>query len=324
MSYAFLAKALLALASVATIFPAAAQTWPEKPSRIVLAGGPGTLPDVIVRVTADHLSRAFARPFVVENLVGGAGLLAPQAVARAAPDGYTYFFGGVGFIASDKYMFKTPGYDADREFVPVALLYDSAPFVIAVHPDLPVKSVPELIALAKAQPGKLSYGADTIGATALAGPWFTKVAGVDIVSVPYKSIAQMISDSVAGTTNMVVNSFANIESFRRAGKLRVIGITSSERSPALKEVPAVAESLPGFKIVGVGILAAPAGTPVAIVQRVNREIDVLVKQPEYVQRLLNVGITSSGAGTAQSIAQFIRSEREIWDRIMKGMNVQPQ
>ncbi|MFM9972279.1 MAG: Bug family tripartite tricarboxylate transporter substrate binding protein [Burkholderiales bacterium] len=309
---------------MALVIPASAQNWPEKPSRIVLAGGAGTLPDVIVRVVAEHLAKAFGRPFIVENLVGGAGLLAPQAVARAAPDGYSYFFGGVGFIASDKYMFKNPGYDADKEFVPVALLYDSAPFVIAVHPDLPVKSVPELIALAKAQPGKLSYGADTIGATALAGPWFTKVAGVDLISVPYKSIAQMIQDSVAGTTNMVVNSFANVESFRRAGKLRVIGITSSERSPALKDVPTVAESLPGFKIVGVGIMAAPAGTPAAIVQRVNREIDILVKQPDYVQRLLNVGITSGGAGSPQSITEFIRGEREIWDRIMKGMNVQPQ
>ena len=324
MKPASISRWMVAFACALFMTGANAQNWPEKASRIVLSGGAGTLPDVIARVVADHLARAFGRPFVVENMVGGAGLLAPQAVARAAPDGYTYFAGGVGFIASDKYMFKNPGYDADRDFVPVALLYDSAPFVIAVHPDLPVKSVPELIALARARPGKLSYGADTIGATALAGPWFAKVAGVDMVSVPYKSIAQMIQDSISGTTNMVVNSFANVESFRKAGKLRVIGITSSARSPALNDVPAVAEALPGFKIVGVGIMAAPAGTPAAIVQRVNREIDVLVKQPDYIQRLLNVGITSSGAGTPQSIAEFIRGEREIWDRIMKGMDVQPQ
>lgn len=301
-----------------------AQAWPEKPVRIVTAGSAGTTPDVITRLVADRLGRTFGRPFVVENLVGGAGMLAPRAVARSAPDGYTFVFGGVGYMITDRYMFKDVPYDADRDFVPVAMLYDSAAFIIAVHPDVPVKNVAELIALAKSQPGKLSYGTDIVGATALAGPWFVKVAGIDMIAVPYKSVSQMLQDAVAGRTAMVVNSLANVDALRKAGKLRVIGISAANRFPAAQDVPTIAETLPGFKIVGFGLLSAPAGTPAGIIQRLNREIDLYVREPEYVQRLLSVGITNSGAGTPESLAEFIRNEREIWDKIMKGMDVHPQ
>jgi tripartite-type tricarboxylate transporter receptor subunit TctC len=314
---------LLAL-SCALANPVLAQGWPEKPVRIVLASGPGTVPDVVTRLVAERLTRTVGRPFVIENVLGGAGLLAIQAAARAAPDGYTFFMGGVGFIATDRYMFKNPGYDADRDFVPVALLYDSAPFVIAVHPDQPVKNVAELIALAKAQPGKLSFGSDTVGATALAGPWFARVAGIDMVPVPYKAVGQMLQDAVAGTTPLVVNAFANVEPFRRGGKLRVIGVMSAQRFPTIPDVPTVGEVLPGFKVVGVGMIAAPAGTPAAIIQRVNREIDQMAGVPEYMQRLIGLGTTWSGAGTPQSLAEFMKNEREIWGRIMKELKVQPQ
>jgi tripartite-type tricarboxylate transporter receptor subunit TctC len=134
----------------------------------------------------------------------------------------------------------------------------------------------------------------------------------------------MLGDLVSGQTPMVVNSVANMEAFRKAGKLRLIAITADKRLPFLPDVPTVAETLPGFKIVGIGIMAAPAGTPASIIQRVNREVDALEKEPEYQNRLQSFGITASGAGTPQSIAEFIRAERANWDRIMKGLNVQPQ
>jgi tripartite-type tricarboxylate transporter receptor subunit TctC len=314
-----LCVALLALAG-----PAAAQGWPERPVKIINGGSPGTIPDIIARMVAERLTKAFGRPFIVENITGGGGLIAGQAAARAAGDGYTFYTAGVGFLATDRYMFKSVPYDTDRDFVPVALLFDSAPFAIAVHPDLPVNTAPELIALARAQPGKLSYGSDSVGVTAIVGEWFNKVAGTNMVAVPYKSVAQMLQDVVGGTTRIVFNSVGNVDPFRKAGKLRVIAVSAGSRLPFLPDVPTIGETLPGFKIVGTGIMAAPAGTPAAIVQRVNRELDQYERETEYQQRLASFGIATSGAGTAQSIAEFIRGERELWDRIMRGLNVQPQ
>ncbi len=314
------AVALLAAASAA----ASAQNWPERSGKIITGAGPGSVPDIVARMVGDRMTKAFGRPFVVENVMGGGGMIAGQNAARSAPDGYTFFTAGVGFIATDRYMFKSVPYDTDKDFTQVALLYDSAPFAIAVRPDLPVKTVSDLIALAKSQPGKLSYGADSVGVTAIVGEWFNKVAGTQIVAIPYKTVAQMLTDAVGGQTQMVFNSVANVDTFRKAGKLRVIGISAGRRLPFMSDIPTIGETLPGFKIVGVGIMAAPAGTPAAIVQRVNREMDAFEKEAEYQSRLESFGIATSGAGTPQSIAEFIRSERELWDRIMKGLNVQAQ
>jgi tripartite-type tricarboxylate transporter receptor subunit TctC len=317
-------RAVLAIACLSVAGFASAQNWPERNGRIITGAGPGSVPDIVARMIAERMTRSFGRPFIVENVMGGGGMIAAQNAARAAPDGYTFFTAGVGFIATDKYMFKSVPYDTDKDFVQVALLYDSAPFAIAVRPDLPVKTVSDLIALAKAQPGKLSSGSDSVGVTAIVGQWFNKVTGTDIILVPYKTVAQMLADAVGGSTHMVFNSVANVDTFRKAGKLRVIGISAGRRLPFMPDIPTIGETVPGFKIVGVGIMAAPAGTPAAIVGRVNREMDAFEKEPEYINRLQSFGIATSGAGTPQSIAEFIRGERALWAEIMKGLNVQPQ
>ncbi len=309
----------------AAIGHAGAQSWPEKPVRLIAPVSAGTSLDIALRTISERLSQAFGRQFYVENLLGGRGLVATQAAARAAPDGYTFYLAGVGVVAADRHMFKSLPYDPDRDFVPVAILYDVSAFAVAVHPDVPAKSVAELVALAKAQPGKLSYGADSVGVTTMPGLWFNKIAGTDIVAVPYKSPAQMLQDAVAGRTQVVFTTVGILEPFRKAGKLRVLGVTSVNRFPGWPEVPAITEILPGYnKIVGIGILVAPAGTPADIVQRLNREINVIAREPEVVRRLLAVGITNSGAGTPQSVAEFMRAERENWDKMLTGVNVQPQ
>lgn len=317
------------LCAAAALFAAAghadAQAWPEKPVRLIAPISGGTSADVALRTVADRLSQAFGRQFYVDNVLGGRGLIATQAAAHAAADGYTYYLAGVGVVAADRHMFKTLPYDPDRDFVPVTILYDVAAFAVAVHPDVPAKNVAELIALAKAQPRKLSYGADSVGVTTIPGLWFNKIAGTDIVPVPYKSPAQMLQDVVAGRTQVVFTTVGLLDPFRKAGRLRVLGVTSAKRFPAWPDVPTIAEALPGYnKIVGIGILVAPAGTPADIIQRLKREIDVIVKEPEVVQRMLTVGIINSGANTPQSIAEFMRSEREDWDKMLSGVNVQPE
>jgi len=303
---------------------AGAQAWPEKPVKLIAPVSTGTALDISLRMTADRLSQAFGRSFYVENVTGGMGLTAAQTAARAEPDGYTFYLAGVGVIAADRHLFKSLPYNPDRDFVPVAMIYDSSAFAIAVHPDVPAKSVPELIALAKAQPGKLSYGTGSVGVLGIPGRWFNKVAGTDMVPVPYNNAAQMMQDVIGGRTQVVFTTVGALDPFRKAGKLRVLAVSSAKRFPGWNDVPTIAETLPGYNIVGIGILVAPSGTPAGIVQRLNREIDRILKEPEVVQRLLALGMTTSGAGTPQSVAEFMRNERENWDKMLRGVNIQPQ
>jgi tripartite-type tricarboxylate transporter receptor subunit TctC len=316
---------LLVLAFIAAA-QAAAQSWPTKPIRVIVGFATGVQPDVFLRAQMEPLSRRLGQSIVVENITGGGGLIASQAAARAAPDGYTLYMAGVGVVATDRYMNKTLPYDPDKSFTNIAMVYVSGgSFAIAVHPDVPAKSVAELITLAKAQPGKLNYGTDTIGVTAIVGQWFNKVAGIDMVAVPYKSPAQLMQDFIAGRTQVAITTTANMEPFRKGGKFRILGVSGLERSPVYPETPAIAETLPGFKMYGLGVLIGPAGIPADVVQKVNREMDAVIKSPEYAQRARTYDYALlPGAGTPQSIAEFIANERDYWGQIMKGLNVQPQ
>ncbi len=314
---------LLGAASLIYAACAPAQTWPAKPVRFVLSVGSGTSPDVIGRVLTDQLSKKLGQQFLIDNVTGGQGLIASQNVARAAPDGYTYLYGGVGLV-TDKLLFKNISYDPERDFTPVAMIYETGTFTIAVNPGLPVKSIPELTALAKANPGKYSYGFFAVGGPALWGPWLTHVAGIDMLGVPYKAPAQLLQDVVGGRLDMVLGSYTAVESMTKAGKLRVIGISSPQRIPTLPEVQSIAETLPGFFIGGTGVLVAPTGTPNEIIRRLNREIDPLVRDPAYVQRLNAGGTTINGAGTPESIAVYLKDLRELYGRIVRELKVQPE
>jgi len=318
-----LPMAALSALSLFTSASAAAQNWPAKPVRLILSVALGTAPDLVVRLLADNLSKPLGRTVIVENIAGGAGQIAAQAAARAAPDGYTYFLAGVTHIAIDKLMFKSLPYDTDRDFAIVGKVYDSGAIAIAVPPDLPVKSLPELIALAKAQPGKMSYGADgSLGP--IIGQYFTKSAGIDIVSVPYKGPAQMLQDAAQGRIQLVFGSIAALETYRKSGRLKVLAVGTPNRFPGMDDIPTFSETLPGFRAGGTGILMTPTGTPAAIIQRMQRELDPIIRNPEYQQRLLSFGFTSSNAGTPESIAESIRAERELWEKIVRTVGIQRQ
>lgn len=311
-------------ASIVMVGEASAQTWPTKAVRLITTASPGQSIDIMLRLVGDRLTKTFGQSFVIQNMPGGAGTIAAQTAARAAPDGYTFYLGGLGFIATDRYTMKSLAYDPEKDFVLVAKLYDTGAFGIAANPGVPVKNITELISYAKANPGKLSYGTETVGAPAIAGQWFMKVTGVDMVSVPYKVVTQLVQDAIGGQTQVAVSSIPVMETAHRSGKLRILGITTPRRLESLPDVPTVGETVPGFRVGGLGVLVAPAGTPVEAIQKVNREIDVLMKDREYRDRLVGFGFSMSDAGTPQSIAEFVRGERENWGQIMKGLNIQPQ
>jgi tripartite-type tricarboxylate transporter receptor subunit TctC len=317
---------LLSLASLA-LLPAlaAAQSWPVKPLRFICAQAPGVPNDLALRWTAERLTSKLGRPVVVENVLGAGGLIAAQQASKAAPDGYTFLMAGIGNIATDRFMYKSLPYDPQKDFTPVGMIFDTLGFLVAVHPDLPVKNIPELIAYAKANPGKISYGSDTIGTTGLIGPWFNKRAGTDMVAVSYKNPGQLVQDIVAGRTQLVFYSIALLKPYRESGKVRALAVTSEKRYPTMPDLPTVGETIPGYRIGGMGMMVAPTGTSADIVQRLNREIDPITRDPEYRGRLANFGFDNSdGARTLAGLEEVIRNEREYWGNLLRELNFEPQ
>ncbi|MSQ51260.1 MAG: tripartite tricarboxylate transporter substrate binding protein [Betaproteobacteria bacterium] len=300
-----------------------AQTWPVKPVRIIISNSAGGSPDIIARMVADRLGKAFGQSFVVENRPGGESVIGADLAAKSAPDGYTFYLATGDTHASNLFRLKSIPFDPDRDFIPVANVIDSAPFVVAVHPDLPVRTYPELVSHAKANPGKLSVGI-TIGISDILARWMNHSAGTDIVRIPYKINPQATQDAVSGQIQVLLISLPSIDSFVRAGKLRVIAVSSSRRFPSLPDTPTVAETYPGLVIEGWLFLVAPTGTPGDIVQRMNREVDRIVRDPEVVQRIRSFGFSASDAMTAASINERVREERGRWKRIAQDLKLQPQ
>ncbi len=320
-----MARILIVLGLALLVAGAAnAQNWPTRPVKIIVQVGAGTNPDIIGRLLADRLSKTIGQSFFIENITGGGGLIANQTAARAAADGYTLYFAGLGTLVTDRTNYKDPGFDPDRDFVHIAIIYEEGLLAIAVHPDVPVKNVPELIALAKAQPGQLSYGVSSVGLLLVFGQYFTKTAGIDMLAVPYKSPAQQMQDVAAGRTQVVISGIPTLDPYSKPGRIRIIAVDATRRFPGMEDIQTISETLPGFRMSGMGVLVGPKGLPPQIVERLNREMDPIVRDPEYIRQLRQYGFTVNGAGNARSIAEFIRDRRESWDRVVKALSIQPQ
>ncbi len=301
------------------------QTWPARPIKLIVPSGPGLSADVLARLMSERLSHQLGQQMFVENIAGAAGMVGGQAAARAVPDGYTLYLGLAAALSSNLFLFKSVPYDPIRDFIPVAMLSESGPFVISVQSELPFKVLPDLISYAKANPGKLSYGIDaSSGYQVVIGQLLAKRAGIDMVQVPYRSTAQVMQDTAAGTTQLMISAVAAVEGFVQSGKVRRIAITSSQRFPGLEDLPTVAETLPDFRVDGWLAVVAPTGTPEPIVARLNREIDIFIKAPETQLRLRAMGFATKSAGTPESIRGFIRSEIDAWGALVKELNIQPQ
>jgi tripartite-type tricarboxylate transporter receptor subunit TctC len=302
----------------------AQSTWPAKPVRLLVANSAGSAPDSIARVTADMLGRATGQSWIVDNRAGGEGIIAAEAAAKAAPDGYTFFFATVTTIAVTPHLRKSLPYDPLKDFTPVAMVVDSGPCAIAVHTDVPVKSLPELIALSKASPAKLSYSV-TVAFLGAAGSWLTNATRMDMVPVAYKDTPQAIQDAMAGRVPVMLNALATVEQVVRSGKMRMIAVTSANRVPSWPDVPTVAETVPGYEANGWLSLAARAGAHADIVNRVNREMNAIVRNGEYRQRLEKLSwFNLEGASSPQSMSEFYRSEFTKWGTILREAGVKPQ
>ena len=307
-------------AAIAAVTLAHAQGYPARVVKIVspfVPGGPG---DLLPRAVAAGLSPLLGQPVIIENRPGATTIIAMQAVAKAPPDGYTLIFTSVTSLAINVSAYKNLPYDPVRDFAPIALCF-TTPLYLAVRPSLPANSVAELITLAKSRPGKLSFASGGNGTTAhLAGELFKSLAGVDMQHVPYKSAGPAMMDVMAGHVDLMFGSAGLSEA--RAGKVRVLAVTSARRTAVAPELPTVQESgLPGFDAtLWFGILA-PAKTPTAIVARLSGDIGRALAQAELRERFNTVDVTPSTPG---EFADLIRREILKWRRVLEAAKIQPE
>jgi tripartite-type tricarboxylate transporter receptor subunit TctC len=316
---------LIAAASAEVRAQPSPQAWPTRPIKLIVPQGPGAGTDVIARLIADGVSQKLGQTVIVENLPGASGILAHQAAARAAPDGSTFLFSTVSGLAINPVTMKSLPYDPARDFTPVAMVVDFAPQMLSVNAELPVKSVPEFIAYAKAHAGKLSYAVDvTVTAAAVSSRLLNKRAGLDMTEVPYRSAAQMATDVAGGRIQVTISSLAASGAMIQAGKIRPLGWFGSKRFSYQPDIPTVSETVPGVVVDAWFIIVAPTGTPADVVKRMNQEINDYLKGGGIGARFAKVGLGVSGTGTPESLTQFIRSEQDRWRALAKELNITPQ
>jgi tripartite-type tricarboxylate transporter receptor subunit TctC len=304
--------ALLALAG-----PAAAQSYPTKPLRVINPWTPGGPAEIVARPIMHKLSEALGQPVVIESRAGANGVIGSAIVARAPPDGYTLLFSHVGPIAISPAMQADMPYDSVKDFQPVTQ-FVSGPTVLVVRPDIPVKSVKELVEYAKANPGKVTYGSVGPGSTThLAGEMLKMMTGADFVHVPYKGAAPVVNDLLGGQIAMAFINVSGALPQIEAGKLRPIAVSTLKRSAVLPELPTVAETLPGFEVNSWYGFMAPAGTPREIVDRLYSELAKIVKSPEITERLKQAGLDPE-ATTPEQHAAKIKDDIARWATLVKA------
>jgi tripartite-type tricarboxylate transporter receptor subunit TctC len=309
-------------ASVSLAFSAGAlaQSYPSRPIKIVVPFAVGGIADTFSRVIAQKVSDAWGQPVVVENKAGAGGNIGADLVAKSPPDGYTLLMGSIGTQAVNPHLVKNMPYDALRDFAPIAHVLE-AEGLLVVNPAVPAKTIPELIALLKAQPGKLSYASAGVGtASHLAGELFKGMAGVDMTHVPYKGNAPAITDVMGGQAQMIFATMPTVIQQARAGRLRPVAVIGSARTKALPDVPTVAETLPGFEVANWVGLFAPAGTPPEIVRRWNAEVQKVMTSAEVEPRLEAEGARFVPS-TPDSFAAFQRSESARWGKMIREAGI---
>ena len=303
--------------ALAAIAGAQATAYPTKPIRLVVPFPAGGATDILAREVAKHLTDTWGQSVVVDNRPGAGGNIGSELVAKAAPDGYTLEMGTVGTHAINASLYSKMPYDHVKDFVPV-ILVAGVPNVLEVNPAVPVNSVQELIAYAKANPGKLNFASSGSGTSIhLSGELFKVMAGVQMTHVPYKGSAPALQDLIGGQVQLMFDNLPPSLPQIKAGKLRALAVTSATRAPALPDTPTVAEAgLPGFEASSWFGVLAPAGTPPDIVNKLNAEIAKWLTSPGAKEKLASVGANIAG-GTPEDFARHIQAETAKWAKVVK-------
>jgi tripartite-type tricarboxylate transporter receptor subunit TctC len=314
------------LLSLCAVAQAAEAPYPQRPVRIVVTNTAGSGADVMTRIFADRLGAALGQQMVIDNRAGASGNIGAEIVSHAAPDGYTLLMitsqqaNAAALVQNPR---KALGYDLVADFAPISLVA-STPLMLVVNAGLPVNSIRELIAHAKAKPGSINYGTPGTGtASHLATELFRSMSGIEIVHVPYKGTPQALTDTMAGQLQLAVLVATAVLPTLKSGKIRALGVTSAKRTQIAPELPAIAETVPGYEWTGWYGFAAPAGTPRAIIDRLNTEQLRLLKDPAFRERIVELGADALGT-TAAEYAEHIRRQIEMMRRAVKvsGLRVE--
>jgi tripartite-type tricarboxylate transporter receptor subunit TctC len=296
-----------------------AQAYPSKTVHLIDGFSPGGSTDIVGRLIAQKLSDSFGQPVVVENRPGATGTVAAEMVAKSPPDGHVMLIVPLTFTVSPS-LYKLP-YDPVKDLAPVTLVA-SAPLMLVVHPSVPVKSVAELIAYAKANPGKLHFGSGGVGSTPhLAGEMLKSMAGIEATHVPYKGGGPALADLAGGQIQFMVENIPSTAPYVASGKLRALAVTDLKRSPVLPEVPTLDESgVKGYQIIGWNGLFLPGGTPRAIVEKLHAEVAKALAAPDVKERLAKMGFEGVG-DTPAHFAAFVQAEIAKWAKVVKDANI---
>ena len=317
-------RTILLSSLLATTTAARAQAWPARPLRLVVpfAAGAGIL-DIMARQIGGPLSERLGQQVVIDNKPGAGGNVGADIVAKASPDGYTLMVGSTAMLVAPA-LYATVPFDPLQDFVPVTQI-NSAPLLLVVHPSLPVKSVAEFIAYAKANPGKLNYGSGGVGATPfLAVESLRAVVGFETVHVPYRGGAPALADLVAGQLSFMIENVPGTLPLVRDGRLRALAITSSKRSALVPELPTMQEAgVPGYEMIGWNGIFAPKGTPPEIVKRLNDELAGILRTPEMKEQFAKLGAEAVGSSPSE-FAAFVKAESARWLKIIRDKGIKPE
>ncbi|MEK7947520.1 tripartite tricarboxylate transporter substrate binding protein [Pigmentiphaga sp. YJ18] len=315
------ARALACLAAFGAAGAMAADSYPHRPVTVLVPFGPGSGVDTTARIVGEALSRELGQPLVIENRAGAQGAIAAQAAARAAADGYTLFFTTQTTQAANPALMKKPGYDPIKDFAPVGRVAYT-PALLVANPALPVRTLADLVKLAKAQPGKLSYASGSAG-TLVPGAMLTTAAGIQMLHVPYKSIPLGLNDVMAGHVSVMFTDIVTGTQQVKAGKVRALGISSAKPWPLLPEVPPIAEQYPGFELLAWYALYVPAGTPAPVIERLSQALEKATRDPAVRERLVGLGLEMSYSSPAE-LAVFGRAELEKWSRVIQAAGIEKE
>ena len=306
----------------ACVTPSLAQTFPVKPIRLIVGFTPGTATDIIARIVAHKLAETLGQQVIIENRDGAGGTIAAELAMRASPDGYTLWVAGSGQFLISPFLYKPVRYDPVKDFAPIALLA-AVPNVLVVHPSLPVTSVKDLIALAKAKRGQINYASSGKGsASYLNAELFKNLTGVEMVEIPYKSTSQAMADLIAGQdVSLNFPALPATIPYIRSGRLRALAVTGGTRSPAMPDLPTMAEAgVATYESTTAYAIAAPAGTPKSLITRFNGEMNNLLRAPDVREKMLGLGAEPLG-GSPEDLARYIRDGLAKWGKLIKALGI---
>src|SRR5262245_18112820 len=293
-----------------------AQSYPSQPIRLVVPFAPGSGSDIIARAINEPLGRQLGQPVVIDNRPGAGATIGADIVAKSNPDGYTVLYTTIGPQITNPFLMKSLPYDPVKDLMPVAMLAE-LDNVLVVHPGVPARNVAELIAYAKANPGKLNFSSSGVGTSAhLGGELFKSLAGIDIQHIAYKGTGPSLQDMQAVNVQMAVYSLATLQPFIKSGRLIVLGISNTQRNPLLPDAPPIAESLPGYQASTINYFTVRSGTPKAIVDRLNRDVSAVLRLPEVRERMLGMAVTPV-VETPEVLAARITREQQKWRRVIE-------